>query len=709
MDDQQRDALLAVRPSAVQPPLPRTLHQLAARMLGTAPLSLAALDLGQQQFLEAAVALADHTRRPGTPFGCEYAGLAALLGAGARVTKHRFADVLASLTLLAMAWPDRDRILLHPDAAVLFPTALGRAAHGRPPMPATAPLTPAAPVPTTRPATGGGPGAAAAALASIDTLLSTFDAPWPALRHGGIGVREIRRLAGRLDGTEADARLWLQLAVHLDLIAEQDGHWARTRRAPAWSRTPPADRLAHLALAYGLTRIMPGLPPIPGDDLRLTSQFLPHPTGPAPFPRYHAAGLRRTVLRVLADIPAGRAADAPALAAAVHYRSPQLVQPHTPAAPSPPPQRAAHTARPKPAAADAAAAVLREAELLALAEAGALTALGRAFLRDPGDSAALRRAAEEVLPLLEQAAILADHTVLVPGIPSPALAELLADFCDLEFRDAHTSRWRIAPATVRRYFDEHPGTDPAVLLQTLTARSTTPLPQPLTVLVTDTAARHGHITVTRAATVLDVRTPALAAELAHHRGLARLQLRQVGPATLLSPSPQGQVLAALRTAGYAPDGRPQPPQPPRAGKSAHEEQSDTAAYEPPRNLRHRTSGIRPAHTDPGHWPAGPATGRPAAPSGELSRFIQDRAPALAAEDCDALAAALHAGAAATVHVEYRTQARTHQRATVRGPRLDHHDHLTCATRTERIDLGSLLLVLPLPDGRTHPAGSVETR
>ncbi|MGA5819846.1 helicase-associated domain-containing protein [Kitasatospora sp. NPDC094028] len=714
MDDQDKAVLLTARPAAVQLPRPRTLHQLAARLLGTAPLSLSALDLGQQQFLEAAVAAADHTRQPGAPFGCERADLAALLGVGSAVTEDRFADVLQSLTVLSLAWPDDTRLLLHPDTPVLFPLALGRPAHGRPAMPATAPLAPAAPVPETRPAAGSGPGAAVAALNSVDTLLAAFDEPWPALRTGGIGVREIRRLARLLGGAEEDARLWLHLAANLDLIDEQGGRWSRTERAPGWSRTPPADRLAHLALAYGQVRMVPALPPAIGDDPRLLSQFPAQSSGPVPFPRYSAEQLRRTVLRVLAALPAGRAAvDAPALAAAVHYRSPQLVQPHTPGGPPPPPQRAAHTARPKPAAADVAATVLREAELTALADHGTLTALGRAFLRDPADTAALRRAADEVLQLVEQAAILADRTVLVPGTPSSALAELLAGLCDLEFRDTHTSRWRFSPAGVRRYFDDHPGTNPADLLETLAARSTTPLPQVLTVLITDTAARHGHITVTRTATVLDVRTPALAAELAHHRDLVRLQLCQVGPTTLLSPMKEGPVLAALRSAGYAPDGQPQPqPQPLTARKAGRTEQPDPAAapYELPRSLLLRQPRPRRVPADPGLWPSGSAVdGRPE-PVDDLARFIRDRAPALGGEDCGVLAGALRGGPGAVVHVEYRTQGRTHESATVRGPRLDHHDRLTSTSPglREPIGLAVLQLVLPLPDGRRPPAQSAQT-
>ncbi|WP_404871059.1 helicase-associated domain-containing protein (plasmid) [Kitasatospora griseola] len=691
MDGRERAALLAVRPTALQQPRPRTLRQLAARLLGTARLSHSALDLGEQQLLEAAVAAADHTRRPGLPPQCERAYLESLVGVGAAVTAQRFAEVLHSLTAKTLAWPDGDLVLIHPDTTALFPTALGRAAHGRPSMPAAAPLTPDAPAPELRPAAGDGHGSGAAALHYMDKLLGAFADPWPALKSGGLSVRDVRRLARLLHCTEEEARLWLHLAVNLDLLAERWGRWIRTERAPAWTRTPPADRLAYLAVALDSVQLLSGLTT---QDPKLLNQFAPYPAGP--HPHYSAAKLRHAVLHVLADLPDGQAAaDGPALTATVHYRSPRLFEPYDPAAePVPPRSDPFGYNQPKPHVAEVTTAVLREAELLALTDQGALTPLGRAFLHDPHGYTALRAAAADALPLQETAAILADHSVLVTGTPSSDLAALLRDACEPEFRDVRTETWRITPGSVRAYFDQRPGGDPKLLLDALATRSSTPLPQTVTYLVTDTAARHGHITVAKAGTVLDVRDQALAAELAHHRDLAGLQLRQAGPTVLLSPLQPGPVLDALRTAGYAPAGQHKPP------TNQADDRVD-APYEPPQILlpRQRRRPAFPA-ADSGEWLADlPADAHE--PAGELARFIHGRAPSLGADDCNVLATAINAGPGSAVHVEYRTPARTHATAAVRGPQLDHLHRLTSETgRTPMpLSLNSLQLVLPLPNGR----------
>ncbi|MFE0062938.1 helicase-associated domain-containing protein [Streptomyces sp. NPDC059003] len=200
------------------------------------------------------------------------------------------------------------------------------------------------------------------------------------------------------------------------------------------------------------------------------------------------------------------------------------------------------------------AVVMRELELLALAADGALTGLGRT-LADGADSEQLLAVATALLPLQDKAAVLADHLVVVAGVPTPDLTAVLEDLCDLERSDAHTQSWRITPTSVRRYFDTHPNADPTKAGARLEAVSSTPIPQTVTYLITDTANRHGHITVSQALAVLDLHSEALATELAHRRELRHLGLSQVGPTVLLAEADQEDVLKALRDAGYAPSGR----------------------------------------------------------------------------------------------------------------------------------------------------------
>jgi hypothetical protein len=78
------------------------------------------------------------------------------------------------------------------------------------------------------------------------------------------------------------------------------------------------------------------------------------------------------------------------------------------------------------------------------------------------------------------------------------------------------------------------------------------VPQPLDYLVHDVARRHGEVTVTTVACIVQASDPVLLAEIAGHRRLARLGLRLLAPTVLASTMPADKTLAALRENGYAP-------------------------------------------------------------------------------------------------------------------------------------------------------------
>ncbi|MEU9882576.1 hypothetical protein [Streptomyces phaeochromogenes] len=75
---------------------------------------------------------------------------------------------------------------------------------------------------------------------------------------------------------------------------------------------------------------------------------------------------------------------------------------------------------------------------------------------------------------------------------------------------------------------------------------------PLSYLTADTARGHGRLRIAPAACVIHGDEPVLLAELAAHRGLAELGLRQLAPTLLISHSPVDTILAALRAEGHAP-------------------------------------------------------------------------------------------------------------------------------------------------------------
>ncbi|MFE0062937.1 hypothetical protein [Streptomyces sp. NPDC059003] len=237
------------------------------------------------------------------------------------MSAERVAEVLASPEARLLAFAHGGQVLIHPSATSLFYAVLGRRTHRDPKPTGPAPLMMVAPVPKTRPVSeqDTATAAAAAALRWLDKLLEVFAEPsWPALKKGGISVKEVRRLGRLLHIPEGEARLWLHLADGLDLIEARHGRWQPTKQAAAWNRAEPAARLADLG------RALPGLSALP-----LLS--LPDPNRPQQMATTlssgatvrHAWQARRTVLRVLAQLPAGQGTLVDQeLAATVYYRSP---------------------------------------------------------------------------------------------------------------------------------------------------------------------------------------------------------------------------------------------------------------------------------------------------------------------------------------------------------------------------------------------------
>lgn len=132
------------------------------------------------------------------------------------------------------------------------------------------------------------------------------------------------------------------------------------------------------------------------------------------------------------------------------------------------------------------------AEVLGLAVDGTVTPTGRAVLG--GDVAA---AAADLPPTVEGVYLQHDLTVIAPGPLSPADDEALRTVADLE-APGLAARYRVSEDSVRRAF--RAGTTRDDLLALLDRLSTTDVPQPLTYLVDQVAARDGGIVVDTAPT-----------------------------------------------------------------------------------------------------------------------------------------------------------------------------------------------------------------
>jgi len=374
--------------------------------------------------------------------------------------------------------------------------------------------------------------------------------PVARLKSGGVGAREVSRLAKATGTSDVLVRLILELAAAAGLV---DTHGERVLVTPAydeWREHEPARRLAPLLSAWWR---LPGTPTeardedgkaIPALGLRMRCQSC-------------RAG-RHTLLAVAASAPDGHGVRTVAdLAHAAWWTRPTAHLPR--AAPEGPPLAWA------------------EAEALGAIARGAVTSLGRALLSagaldaaspDTGspdaasplpdaassdaapDTAALDAVLARLLPESTQtAAFGSDLTVVVSGAPSARVRALLDGCADREGRGAATV-WRFTPASIRRALDT--GIAAADLERDLAEIAAAGLPQPLRYLIGDVARRHGHLRVSAAVSCVRSPDEALLAEVVAHRKLRPLSLRLLAPTVAVSGSSVTDTIAALRAAGYLP-------------------------------------------------------------------------------------------------------------------------------------------------------------
>ncbi|KQY45964.1 helicase-associated domain-containing protein [Cellulomonas sp. Root137] len=349
------------------------------------------------------------------------------------------------------------------------------------------------------------------------------------LRGGGLGVRELRRVAMALETDESEAAFVIELAGAAAFIAddgEDNPSFAPTVAVDEWAVRDVPDRWAALARTWRSTLRTPWL--VGGRDERGGVRAALDPE----LQRTWAPRLRRSVLDVLAETPPGSALDAPHVVAVLRWRTPRSVPP--------------------PAAVQA---VLVEAGRLGILGAGALSDAGRALLletaplvgadaADPADAlaAALPPAVGEIL-------LQGDLTGVVPGRPSPELEDVLDRTAHVESRGGALTV-RFTPDSVRRALDA--GATADGLLAELASHSRSGVPQPLEYLVRDAARRHGRLRVGSASGYVRADDPSLLAGLVEDPRLASLGLIRLAPTVLASQAPARELVEALRAHGLAP-------------------------------------------------------------------------------------------------------------------------------------------------------------
>ncbi|MGA5640694.1 helicase-associated domain-containing protein [Streptomyces cinereoruber] len=360
----------------------------------------------------------------------------------------------------------------------------------------------------------------AAGAASVLSVCSTT-AP-ARLRSGGIGARELARIGKAAHADDAVVRLVLETAYAAGLMARNGDHVAPTGAYDAWAEQEPPEQFAVLLQAWWNLALTPTR--ARDED----GKALPALGAP---PCNGCVQSRHGLLAAAARLPAGHGVRVTAdLGPLIAWHRPFAdcsLQEDTPFA-----------------------TVIREAELLGVLARGALSALG-IHLRT-GDPEALGVECRRLLPSATATARLgADLTAVVTGTPSTRLAALLDSVADRE-TSGTASVWRFSAASVRRALDA--GHTPEDIAAYLAAVAAGPLPQPLSYLIADTARGHGRVRIAPAACVLHGDEPALLAELAAHRKLAKLGLRRLAPAGRRCRSGS----ARLQGEGRRPDRRPEP-------------------------------------------------------------------------------------------------------------------------------------------------------
>ena len=388
-----------------------------------------------------------------------------------------------------------------------------------------APFTPQPPAAPTRPVDPDrlARDCAAAAGAFAERLTAVLDhivrSPVPCVKSGGVGTRELARLAKATGTAEAELRLALELAAAQALVERHGQTVAVSAGFAAWREQDPGDRFAATVRAWWQLGATPTEARDEDDRPRRALADAPGCAG--------CRAARVVLVESLARLD-GAAPRATVARAALWHRPLVHVVPEDADRPL--------------------ATVWREAELLGLIADEALTPLGHA-LRSGDDDELAARAAALLPPTATRATFGSDLTAYVVGPPSARVSALLDSCADRESRGGATT-WRFGPAGVRRALDD--GTGAPALLADLADIATGPLPQPLQYLITDVARRHGNLRVSPASSCIRSDDAALLAEVAADRRLARHGLRLLAPTVLAADTDLPALLTALRAAGYFP-------------------------------------------------------------------------------------------------------------------------------------------------------------
>ncbi|MEC5180919.1 helicase-associated domain-containing protein [Arthrobacter sp. CG_A4] len=385
-------------------------------------------------------------------------------------------------------------------------------------------------------------GAIAETLRLVGELLFVVrDQPLVTLRSGGVGVREMKRLgdALRIELHEAGVLAELcALSGLLRLDVDSSG-WVQPPQLE-WLTLPRQEQWLWLVNAWLASERAPSLVGQPvngvssgpaahrgtaGTTINALSAEAQRPDAPV---------VRKRILEILHELTLeASAADgrAPVLDAAAVLERADWTQPRMA-------RRFSSLVR----------GVLSEAEMLGLIGSGALSQIGAAIAAGRPDDA-LVILGEHLPAALNHVLLQADLTAVAPGYLAPELSEKLLTMADAEGQGPATI-YRFSVSSVRRALDA--GHDAQTLLEFLRLHSATAIPQPLSYLVEDTAARHARLRVGAAASFIQSDDETAVLELLNTSAAAGLGLIRLAPTVLISHAAPRETAQLLRSLGLSP-------------------------------------------------------------------------------------------------------------------------------------------------------------
>ena len=360
-----------------------------------------------------------------------------------------------------------------------------------------------------------------AATANISTILrwceellhNLSDEPPTALRTGGLGVRDLKKIAEHLGIDETCGGFVAELCYLGGLLViDSDDQILPTSAFDIWLTKSAEERWYSLVVLWLDTSRVSGL-------IGKISDKNVAPLGPE-LDRAGASLIRRSTLKVLNDNPR-LTPDVKSLQEIVKWINPQ---------------RANN---------DYVEWTLREAEWLGITGQGALSTFGSNLLNEKEVleiESALPKPVDHIL-------IQADNSAVAPGPLTPELASEMGTIADIESRGGATV-YRFSDSSIRRGLDH--GKTGDQIKTFLSKISKTPMPQPLEYLITDIAKRHGRLRVGSAHTYIRCEDEGLVQQILHDKKCEHLRLRKIAPQVLVTDFELAEVIGELREFGYLP-------------------------------------------------------------------------------------------------------------------------------------------------------------